>query len=196
VVEVPTRTRQHVFRVCSENRRLATISCLAGIQQRHQVVLWGRIRPKRLREALVASSHDADESEECPPDTLLTVEKLEQLFSQATTAECEKTIRFLVAGICHESSSQKVHDGKTCARLSLVPVESPPRVESKQDSSPTADSAMHTGTSTITVGGSFSSIQQLAAAPDIDDLVSRLAGLEHKIDILVQGWQQQLAQSR
>lgn len=115
-------------------------SCCLGIKPRRDVVLWGRIRPKRLRQELLArlsNSQDVEFGCELTPGTVLTVEKLEQLFPDATELECANTLKYLVAGICHDAEEEESEEGdcsKPGERVSLALCQCGTSGKSKLDS--------------------------------------------------------------
>ncbi|KAF1790950.1 Polycystin cation channel, PKD1/PKD2 [Phytophthora cactorum] len=138
--------------------RLPSQSCLC-FKERHQVVFWGRIRSKRLRSVL----RNKLDSSEWTPDTILTSEKLEQLFPDASEIECENTMKYLVAGICKYSNPE---DSNSNDVVSLAPVSAS---KDKTDSGPAPD-VMDASISTLTIDSSNRSTSE------IQDLTIRLAG--------------------
>ncbi|KAG6973321.1 hypothetical protein JG688_00003605 [Phytophthora aleatoria] len=154
--------------------RLPSQSCLC-FKERHQVVFWGRIRSKRLRSVL----RNKLDSSEWTPDTILTSEKLEQLFPDASEIECENTMKYLVAGICKYSNPE---DSNSNDVVSLAPVSAS---KDKTDSDPAPD-VMDTSISTLTIDSSNRSTSE------IQDLTIRLAGVEHKMEQLNVALQQKI----
>ncbi|KAG6972359.1 hypothetical protein JG688_00004037 [Phytophthora aleatoria] len=65
--------------------------------ERSQVVFWGRIRSKKLRCVL-----ESGNSLEWTRDPIVTVERLGQLFPCTSKLERENTMKYLVAGMCHD----------------------------------------------------------------------------------------------
>ncbi|OWZ15585.1 hypothetical protein PHMEG_00010752 [Phytophthora megakarya] len=82
-----------------------------AMKEHRQVVLWGRIRSKTLRQVLrVKLENSQDLQHPWTPDTILTVETMELLFPEATEIECVNTITYLVAGICHDANKHENRD--------------------------------------------------------------------------------------
>ncbi|KAE9350985.1 hypothetical protein PF008_g6174 [Phytophthora fragariae] len=168
--------------------------CCLGIKPRHDVVLWGRIRTKRLRQELLSrlnGSQDVEHGCELTPGTVLTVEKLGQLFPEATEIECGNTLKYLVAGICHtaeEDESEEDDCGKPDDRVSLAPCQCGSFGKSKLDSPRSFESAMNTGVSTISIRDSNRS----TPTTEIQEVTTRIVGVEEKLEQINLALQQKI----
>lgn len=91
---------------------LFTSQCCWADASRPKTIFWGRIRSRKLREALNVTLGTSRNGEHLhwAPDTILTAESLLHLFPQATLTECENTIQFLVEGICHDEDVSTNND--------------------------------------------------------------------------------------
>ncbi|KAJ8569508.1 hypothetical protein ON010_g5751 [Phytophthora cinnamomi] len=122
---------------------------------------------------------------------MLTVEKLEQHFPDATEIECGNTLKHLVAGICHDSGEKdNKEDGcsKPDERVLLAPCQCGVVVENKLDSPRSFEPTMNTGVSTISIRDSNRS----TPTNEVQNVTARLIGVEEKLEQLNLALQQKI----
>ncbi|KAG3108163.1 hypothetical protein PI124_g12554 [Phytophthora idaei] len=139
-----------------------------------QVVFWGRIRSKKLRCVL-----ESGNSLEWTCDPIVTVERLGQLFPCTSKLERENTMKYLVAGMCHDLGK---HSDSTSSDVAV----SVSKV--KNDTDQVTDSAIISTRTIYDTRSPTSAIQDLTfRLADVELKMEHFnVVLQQKIDLLVE----------